>query len=165
MRAIAFVVAIPLLFVFFIFLSCSRSVSKDQGTPPNAGISGEHFAPIEKAPVMVNSVSPEYPQGALEMEITGTVWLKVFVDNQVRLQLFALAYNLDNFLRKLALPKSVKERSLRTLREKLIKIGAKVIRHARYVTFQMAEVLVSRSLFYDILKRIGRLKPFPVSTG
>jgi PAS domain S-box-containing protein len=86
-----------------------------------------------------------------------------FVDNQVRLQLFALAYNLGNFLRQLALPKSVKEWSLRTLREKLIKIGAKVVRHARYVTFQMAEVLVSRSLFYDILKRIGRLKPAPVS--
>lgn len=70
---------------------------------------------------------------------------------------------LGNSLRQLALPKSVKEWSLRTLREKLIKIGAKLIRHARYVTFQMAEVLVSRSLFYDIVKRIGRLKPAPVS--
>ena len=48
-----------------------------------------------------------------------------FVDNQVRLQLFALAYNLGNFLRRLALPKSVKKWSLRTLRENLIKIGAK----------------------------------------
>jgi hypothetical protein len=49
-----------------------------------------------------------------------------FVDNQVRLQLFALAYNLGNFLRRLALPKRVREWSLRTLRVKLIKIGAKV---------------------------------------
>ncbi len=88
-----------------------------------------------------------------------------FVDNQVRLQLSTLAYNLGNFLRQLALPKSAQEWSLRTLREKLIKIGAKVVRHARYVTFQMAEVLVSRSLFYDILKRIGRLKPVRVSTS
>ena len=87
------------------------------------------------------------------------------MDNQVRLQLFALAYNLGNFLRQLALPKSVKEWSLRTLREKLIKIGAKVVRHARYVTFQMAEVLVSRSLFYEILKRIDRLKQVSVSTS
>ena len=70
-----------------------------------------------------------------------------FVDNQVRLQLFALAYNLGNFLRRLALPKRVKEWSLRTLRVKLIKIGAKVVKHARYVTFQMAEVLVSKRLF------------------
>ena len=88
-----------------------------------------------------------------------------FVDNQVRLQLFALAYNLGNFLRCLALPKRVKEWSLRSLREKLIKIGAKVVRHARYVTFQMAEVLLSRSLFCEILMRIGRLKPVPVSTS
>ena len=85
-----------------------------------------------------------------------------FVDNQVRLQLFALAYNLGNFLRRLALPKSVKKWSLRTMREKLIKIGAKVVSHARYVTFQMAEVLVSRSLFYKILEKIKRLKPIPI---
>ena len=42
-------------------------------------------------------------------------------------------------------------RSLQTLREKLTKIGAKVVKHARYVTFQMVEVMVSRSLFHDIL--------------
>jgi hypothetical protein len=62
----------------------------------------------------------------------------------VRLQLFALAYNLGNFLRRLALPQSVKHCSLTTLREKLIKIGAKVVTHARYVTFQMAEVAIPR---------------------
>ncbi len=85
-----------------------------------------------------------------------------FADNQVRLQLFALAYNLGNFLRRLALPKRVKDWSLRTLQVKLIKIGAKVVRHSRYVIFQMAEVMVSRSLFYDILERISRLKPVPI---
>jgi len=69
-----------------------------------------------------------------------------FVDNQVRLQLFVLAYNLGNFLRRLALPQKVKHWSLTTLREKLIKIGAKVVSHARYVTFQMAEVAVPRRL-------------------
>ena len=58
-----------------------------------------------------------------------------FVDNQVRLQLFALAYNLGNFLRRLVLPKSAKTWSLRRLREKLIKIGAKVVNHSRYVIF------------------------------
>ena len=85
-----------------------------------------------------------------------------FLDNQVRLQLFALAYNLGNFLRRLALPKKIRDWSLRTLQVKLIKIGAKVVRHSRYVIFQMAEVMVSRSLFYDILERIGRLKPVPI---
>ena len=82
-----------------------------------------------------------------------------FVDNQVRLQLFALAYNLGNFLRRLALPRSVKHWSLTTLREKLIKIGAKVVTHARYVTFQMAEVAISQRLFKTILRRISRLGP------
>ena len=85
-----------------------------------------------------------------------------FRDNAVRLQLFALAYNLANFVRRLALPGSVKHWSLTTLREKLIKIGAKVVRHARYVTFQMAEVAIPRRLFVTILRRIARLRPVPV---
>ncbi len=88
-----------------------------------------------------------------------------FVDNQVRLQLFALAYNLGNFLRRLALPKCVKKWSLRTLREKLIKIGAKVVRHSRYVVFQMAEVVVPKALFGEILDRIGRLRASPGLVG
>lgn len=78
--------------------------------------------------------------------------------NQVRLKLFALVYNLGNFLRRLALPKSVKKWSLRTLREKFIKIGAKVVRHSRYVIFQMAEVAVPRKLFREILDRIRRFE-------
>ena len=82
-----------------------------------------------------------------------------FDDNQVRLQLFAMAYNIGNFLRRLALPESINDWSLRTMREKLVKIGAKVVSHARYVTFQMAEVLVSKSLFHEMLAKIHRLKP------
>ena len=78
---------------------------------------------------------------------------RMFKDNQARLQLFALAYNLGNFLRRLALPKPVRHWSLMTLREKLIKIGAKVTRHAKYVTFQLAEVAVTRNLFATILDR------------
>ena len=82
---------------------------------------------------------------------------RTFKDNQTRLQLFALAYNLANFLRRLALPKSIRQWSLTTLREKLIKIGAKVTRHSKYVFFQLAEVAVPRQLFAAILERIGRL--------
>ena len=81
-----------------------------------------------------------------------------FVDNQVRLQLFALAYNLGNFLRRLALPASVKHWTLTTLRDKLIKIGCKVVHHARRVVFQLAEVAIPRSLFALILLRIERLR-------
>jgi len=82
---------------------------------------------------------------------------RTFKDNQTRLQLFALAYNLANFLRRLALPRDVKHWSLTTLREKLVKIGAKVTRHSKYVTFQLAEVAVTRRLFAAILDRIERL--------
>ena len=64
--------------------------------------------------------------------------------------------DLGNFLRRLALPRSVRHWSLTTLREKLIKIGAKVVRHAKYVTFQMAETVVPRRLFAAILDRIQR---------
>jgi hypothetical protein len=77
-----------------------------------------------------------------------------FKDNQARLQLFALAYNLGNFLRRLALPQEVKHWTLTTPRERLIKIGAKVVQHARYVVFQLAEVAVPRELFARILERI-----------
>jgi len=69
------------------------------------------------------------------------------------------------FRGRLALPKRVEQWSLRTLRVKLIKIGAKVVKHARYVTFQMAEVLVSRRLFEEILERIHRLEPAGIGYG
>ena len=82
-----------------------------------------------------------------------------FRANAVRLQLHALAYNLANFLRSLALPGEIAEWSLTSLREKVVKIGAKVITHGRYVIFQMAEVAVPRELFGRILDRIARLRP------
>ena len=63
-----------------------------------------------------------------------------------------------------ALLKEVKHWSLTTLREKLVKIGAKVFSHGRYVIFQMAELAIPRDLLADILRRIDRLRPKPVST-
>ena len=88
-------------------------------------------------------------------------WTKLscrrFKDNATRLQLFALAYNLANFLRQLVLPKPIQGWTLTTLREKLIKIGAKVVSHSKYVIFQLAEVAVPRKLFARILERIARL--------
>jgi hypothetical protein len=86
-----------------------------------------------------------------------------FRGNAVRLQLHALAYNLANFLRTLALPGEVERGSLTTLREKVVKIGAKIVAHGRYLVFQMAEVAVSRELFRGILHRIARLRPAAVA--
>jgi len=68
-----------------------------------------------------------------------------FAANAGRLQLHSLAYNLGNFLRTLAMPEPIKDWSLTSLKEKLIKIGAKVVSHGRYVALQMAEVAVQRS--------------------
>ena len=64
-------------------------------------------------------------------------------------------------MRTVALPNTVEQQSLTNLREKLIKIWAKVVRHRRYVTFQIAEVVIPRDLFADILRRIDRLRPLP----
>ena len=85
-----------------------------------------------------------------------------FRANAVRLQLHALAYNLANFLRTLALPGEIAQWSLTTLREKVVKIGAKIVVHGRYLVFQMAEVAVPWELFRGILHRIARLRPAAV---
>jgi hypothetical protein len=87
---------------------------------------------------------------------------RTFAANAVRLQLHALAYNLGNFLRTLATPEPIKDWSLTSLREKLIKIGAKVVSHGRYVAFQMAEVAMPRQLFQEILRLIAELRPQPL---
>ena len=80
---------------------------------------------------------------------------RTFAANAVRLQLHALAYNLGNFLRTLATPEPIKDWSLTSLKEKLIKIGAKVVSHGRYVVFQMAEVAIPRQMFQEILRLIA----------
>ena len=88
-----------------------------------------------------------------------TLSCRSFAANAVRLQLHALAYNFGNFLRTLATPEPIKDWSLTSLKEKLIKIGAKVVAHGRYVAFQMAEVAVPRMLFAEILRLIADLRP------
>jgi hypothetical protein len=85
-----------------------------------------------------------------------------FAANAVRLQLHAFAYNLGNFLRTLATPEPIKDSSLTSLKEKLIKIGAKVVNHGRYVAFQMAEVAIARQMFQEILRLIAELRPQPL---
>ena len=86
---------------------------------------------------------------------------RTFAANAVRPQLHALAYNLGDFLRTLATPEPIKDWSLSSLKEKLIKIGAKVVSHGRYVVFQMAEVAIPRQMFQEILRLIAELRPQP----
>jgi hypothetical protein len=73
----------------------------------------------------------------------------------------ALAYNLGNFMRALSTPKTAEPWSLTSLREKLVKIGAKVVSHGRCVTFQMADLAVPRQMFQEILSLIARLRALP----
>ena len=81
-----------------------------------------------------------------------------FVANQVRLSLFILAYNLGNFMRRLVLPESIKRWSLTSVQTRLIKTGARLVRHARRLVFQLAEVMVTRAMFNEMLEKIGRLR-------
>jgi hypothetical protein len=67
---------------------------------------------------------------------------KRFRHNEVRLQPHALAYHLATILRCNELPAAMADWSLTSLQLKLIKIGARVVRHARAITFQFAEVAV-----------------------
>ena len=84
-----------------------------------------------------------------------------FVANQARLWLFILAYNLGNFFRRLALPEAIKRWSLTSVQTRLIKIGGRLVRHARRLVFQLAEVMVTRDMFNEMLERIGRLRLAP----
>jgi hypothetical protein len=59
------------------------------------------------------------------------------------------------------LPGEIAQWSLTSVREKVVKIGAKVIAHGRYAIFQMAEVAVPRALFGRLVDRIARLPPDP----
>ena len=81
-----------------------------------------------------------------------------FVANQVRLGLFILAYNLGNFFRRLALPEAIKRWSLTSIQRRLIKTGGRLVRHARRLVFHLAEVMVNRDMFGEMLERIGRLR-------
>jgi hypothetical protein len=93
------------------------------------------------------------------------IWTRLscmrFAANAVRLQLHALAYNLATFLRRIELPEAMADWSLTSLQLKLIKIGARVVRHARAITFQLAEVAVTGAMVRAILAAIRRLRAPP----
>jgi hypothetical protein len=87
---------------------------------------------------------------------------KKFCNNEVRLQLHALAYNLATFLRCIELPDAMADWLLTSLQLKLIKIGARVVRRARAITFQLAEVSVTGPMVRAILAAIRRLRAPPL---
>ena len=84
-----------------------------------------------------------------------------FAANAARLRLHGLAYNLANFLRTLATPEEIERWSLTSLHERLIKTGARLVRHGRYAAFQMAEALLPRAVFAGLHDLIIGLRDPP----
>ena len=87
-----------------------------------------------------------------------------FAANAVRLQLHALACNLANFLRTAATPELIEPWSLTSLRECLIKTGARLVRHGRYAMFQMAAAALPQAVLAGILALINTLRGPPGTT-
>lgn len=87
---------------------------------------------------------------------------KRFCDNEVRLQLHALAYNMMAFLQAIGLPEPMADWSRTSIQTKLIKIGARMVRLARTITFQLAEVAVTAPKVKAILASIHRLRASPI---
>ena len=55
----------------------------------------------------------------------------------------------------------MKHWTLTSLQTSLIKTGGRLVRHARRLVFQLAEVLVTREMLTGILERISRLRLAP----
>ena len=77
--------------------------------------------------------------------------------NANRLQIHALAYNIFNWFRRLALSANMRKQRIDTVRLKLLKIAAKVIRSARYITFKLCSSCPYKDEFYDTLSNISKL--------
>ena len=77
--------------------------------------------------------------------------------NANRLQIHALAYNIFNWFRRLALSANMRKQRIDTVCLKLLKIAAKVIRSARYITFKLCSSCPYKDEFYDTLSNISKL--------
>src|SRR6266849_1067930 len=78
-----------------------------------------------------------------------------FRSNQVALALSLLAYNLGNLWRRLALPQRIESWSLTSLQQRLVKIGGRLVKPARYYWLLMAEGHLNRRRFGAMLGRIA----------
>jgi hypothetical protein len=80
--------------------------------------------------------------------------------NEVWLWLSAIAYNLGNLWRRLALPRRIDAWSLTGLQQRLVKMGGRLVKHARYYWLLLAESHLARRLFASMVRRI-ELLPLP----
>lgn len=79
--------------------------------------------------------------------------------NANRVQIHALAYNLFNWFRRLALPESMRKDRIDTVRLKLLKLAARIVSSARYVYFKLCSHCPYQTQFYETLSNIGKLCP------
>ena len=81
------------------------------------------------------------------------------VVNANRLRVHALAYNLFNWFRRLALAKNMRKQQIHTIRLKLLKVAARAVHSARYTIFKLCSSCPYKKEFYDTLSNIGALQP------
>lgn len=79
--------------------------------------------------------------------------------NANRVLIHALAYNLFNWFRRLVLPAKLRKDRIDTLRLKLIKIAARIVRSARYVVFKLCSSCPFQHEFFETLHNIRQLQP------
>ena len=84
-----------------------------------------------------------------------------FKENEVRLKLFIMAYTLGNIFRTLALSEKIRSWSLRTIQLKLIKMGGRLIKHARYYYLLLVETTINERIWKSIMKKIICFCPAP----
>ena len=81
-----------------------------------------------------------------------------FWSNASKLQQMLLAYNLNNWLRRLAFPESYKSDRIFTIRMRLIKIAARVVKTGRYLYFKLASSCPYKKFFFSVLENIQKLE-------
>lgn len=83
-----------------------------------------------------------------------------FESNVMKLQLAMLAYNFNNWFRRLCLPERMKPNRMETLRTKLVKIAGKLVSSGRYWTWKLCNSCIYRNEFIQTLQNIHRLPRF-----
>lgn len=84
-----------------------------------------------------------------------------YIANANKLQLSMLAYNFNNWFRRLALSKSMKSNRMETIRLKLVKIAGKIVNSSRYLTFKLCSSCPYKNEFWDTLSRINNIAISP----
>ena len=78
--------------------------------------------------------------------------------NANRLQIHALAYNIFNWFKRLVLPANMRKQLVDTIRLKSLKVAARVVRSARYITFKLCSSCPYKNEFYETLNNISSLQ-------